>query len=841
MAKDNKNKKGSGGSGKDNNKGQLALGGETPKEKIKPILIEEEMRSSYIEYAMSVIVGRALPDARDGLKPVHRRILYSMYDQGMDATKPYKKSARVVGDVLGKYHPHGDFAIYESLVRMAQDFSLRYPLVDGQGNFGSIDGDGAAAMRYTEARMSKIASELLADLDKDTVKFTPNFDESTSEPSVLPTKLPNLLLNGSSGIAVGMATNIPPHNLKEICLAVEALVEDPEISVKKLMKFVLGPDFPTGGIIRGGEGIKSAYETGKGSITVTGKFSVEPAYKKKDRMSIVITEIPYMINKSNMIEKIAELVREKKIEGISDLRDESGREGMRIYIELKKESNAQIVIKQLLKYTTLQSNFSVNLLAIVDGEPKVCNLKDLLEEFVKHRFEVITRRTKYELRKAEERAHILEGLLIALANLDAVIKLIRGSKAPEDAKAGLIKNFKLSEIQAQAILDMRLQRLTQLESLKVKTEHKELMERIKDFKDILAKKSRVFTIITNETKEIREKYGDDRRTEIQGAIQEVNVEDLIPKDEVAVFITMQGFVKRLPIKTFRNQMRGGKGVVGMATRDEDVIEKIYVTSTHSYLMCFTNFGKAYSFKVYDIPDASRVSKGQSIENFLELSAGEQVTTAIPVENLESKDFLVMATKRGVIKKTEVSEFANLRRSGVIAIVLDKGDELDYVQQTDGKTDIVMGTQEGLIIRFKEKDVRPMGRSSKGVTAIKLSKEDAVISMDCIKDPKSEILVISERGYGKRTPLNEFKVQGRAGKGIKLMTVKKDKTGPVARMRVVMADDEVMIVTNNGTVSKQLVKNISVQHRAASGVILQRVGNNEKVVDLGVVAKVPDEE
>jgi len=840
MAKD-KNKRGSGGNGKDNGKGQLALGGETPKEKIKPILIEEEMRSSYIEYAMSVIVGRALPDARDGLKPVHRRILYSMYDQGMDATKPYKKSARVVGDVLGKYHPHGDSAIYESLVRMAQDFSLRYPLVDGQGNFGSIDGDGAAAMRYTEARMSKIASELLADLDKETVDFTPNFDESTKEPSVLPTKLPNLLLNGSSGIAVGMATNIPPHNLKEICLAVEALVEDPETSVKKLMKFVLGPDFPTGGIIRGAEGIKSAYETGKGSITVTGKFSVEPAYKKKDRMSIVITEIPYMINKSNMIEKIAELVREKKIEGISDLRDESGREGMRIYIELKKEANAQIVIKQLLKYTTLQSNFSVNLLAIVDGEPKVCNLKDLLEEFIKHRFEVITRRTKYELRKAEERAHILEGLLIALANLDAVIKLIRGSKAPEDAKAGLIKNFKLSEIQAQAILDMRLQRLTQLESLKVKTEHKELMEKIKDYKDILAKKSRVFTIISSETKEIREKYGDDRRTEIQGAIQEVNVEDLIPKDEVAVFITMQGFVKRLPIKTFRNQMRGGKGVVGMATRDEDVIEKIYVTSTHSYLMCFTNFGKAYSFKVYDIPDASRVSKGQSIENFLELSAGEQVTTAIPVENLESKDFLVMATKRGTIKKTEVSEFANLRRSGVIAIVLEKGDELDYVQQTDGKTDIVMGTQEGLIIRFKEKDVRPMGRSSKGVTAIKLSKEDAVISMDCIKDPKSEILVISERGYGKRTPLNEFKVQGRAGKGIKLMTVKKDKTGPVARMRVVNADDEIMIVTNNGTVSKQLVKNISVQHRAASGVILQRVGTNEKVVDLGVVAKVPDEE
>lgn len=820
---------------------QLALGGNAPTDRIKPILIEEEMRSSYIEYAMSVIVGRALPDARDGLKPVHRRILYSMYDQGMDATKPYKKSARVVGDVLGKYHPHGDLAIYESLVRMAQDFSLRYPLVDGQGNFGSIDGDGAAAMRYTEARMSKIASELLADLDKETVDFTPNFDESTKEPSVLPTKLPNLLLNGSSGIAVGMATNIPPHNLKEICLAVEALVEDPEISVKKLMKFVMGPDFPTGGIIRGGEGIKSAYETGKGSITVTGKFSVEPAYKKKDRMSIVITEIPYMINKSNMIEKIAELVREKKIEGISDLRDESGREGMRIYIELKKDANAQIVIKQLLKYTTLQSNFSVNLLAIVDGEPKVCNLKDLLEEFVKHRFEVITRRTKYELRKAEERAHILEGLLIALANLDAVIKLIRGSKTPDEAKTGLIKSFKLSEIQAQAILDMRLQRLTQLESLKVKTEHKELMEKIKDYKDILAKKSRVFGVISSETKEIREKYGDERRTEIQGAIQEVNVEDLIPKDEVAVFITMQGFVKRLPIKTFRNQMRGGKGVVGMATRDEDVIEKIYVTSTHSFLMCFTNFGKAYSFKVYDIPDASRVSKGQSIENFLELSAGEQVTTAIPVENLESKDFLVMATKKGVIKKTEVSEFANLRRSGVIAIVLDKGDELDYVQQTDGKTDIVMGTQEGLIIRFKEKDVRPMGRSSKGVTAIKLSKEDAVISMDCIKDPKSEILVISERGYGKRTPLNEFKVQGRAGKGIKLMTVKKDKTGFVARMRVVKPDDEVMIVTNNGTVSKQLVKNISVQHRAASGVILQRVGVNEKVVDLGVVAKVPDEE
>ncbi len=801
--------------------------------------IEEEMRTSYINYAMSVIIGRALPDVRDGLKPVHRRILYSMHEQGMTYGKPFKKSARVVGDVLGKYHPHGDSAIYDSLVRMAQDFSLRYPLIDGQGNFGSIDGDSAAAMRYTEARLSLIANEVLADLDKETVEFLPNFDDSLKEPSVLPSKIPGLLVNGSSGIAVGMATNIPPHNLGEICDAVSAIVDDPEVTPKQLLKIVQGPDFPTGGIIRGSQGIKDAYLTGKGSITVQAAATIEPVPGKKDRECIIVNEIPYQVNKSQLIIRIADLVRDKKLNGVADLRDESGKEGLRIYIEIKKGTPAQYVLNQLYKHTPLQNTFGVSMLSIVDGEPKTLPLKDMLQCFIDFRCEVIKKRTEYDLRKAKERAHIVEGLLIALHDIDAVIKLIKSSKTVQDAKEGLIKKFKLSEIQAQAILDMRLQRLAALEVHKLEEEYKELKKLIDDLEDILKKKSRIFGIVKKEMDEVKKAYGDQRRTRIVSEeAKEVTLEDMIPNDEVVVFLSKQGFVKRMPLLTFRSQMRGGRGVAGMEMAEDDRIDQIFITKTHSYLVLFSDRGKAYRIKVYEVPDAGRASKGQNIRNFITLADGEEITAALELEDFTKQGgFLLMATHQATIKKIEVAEFENIRKSGVLAISLDKGDELGWVQKIADNQEIVCGTKLGMMIRFKSKDVRPMGRNAAGVRGMTLDKEDRLISMDVISDPdKSECLIISSAGYGKRTKVSEYRLQSRGGKGVIAMGLREKKGDVVASFCIVDEDDEIMLVTKKGIVSKQKVSKISLQKRAAKGVTVQRMDGEDEIVDVAKIDK-----
>ncbi|MFC1516994.1 DNA gyrase subunit A [Candidatus Margulisiibacteriota bacterium] len=804
--------------------------------------IEEEMRTSYINYAMSVIVGRALPDVRDGLKPVHRRIMFSMYEQGMFHSKPFKKSARVVGDVLGKYHPHGDSAIYDSLVRMAQDFAMRYPLIDGQGNFGSIDGDNAAAMRYTEARLEKISEEVLADLDKETVEFMPNFDDSLKEPTVLPSKIPGLLLNGSSGIAVGMATNIPPHNLGELADAIIALVDNPDLEIKKLLSIVKGPDFPTGATITGTQGIKDAYAKGKGSIAMQATAAIEPVPGKKDRECIIVNEIPYQVNKSNLIINIADLVRDKKIPGIADLRDESGKEGLRIYIEVKRGVPAQLVLKQLYKHTALRTTFGFNMLAIVDGEPKVLTLKDALTEYINFRVEIVTKRAQFELRKAKERAHILEGLRIALKNIDAVIKLIKASKTVQDAKSGLMKKFKLSEIQAQAILDMRLQKLAALEVQKVEAEYKELKKKIEDLEDVLKKKKRVFDIIKTETAEVKEKYADPRRTMITGEAKETTMEDLIPDNEVVVFLSKQGFAKRIPVQTFRSQLRGGRGVAGMETTDDDRIDQIFVTSTHSYLMLFTDRGKAYRIKVYEIPDASRASKGQNIKNFVTLTDGEVVTAAMDIKDFKKDSgFLLMATEQGVVKKIDVSEFENIRKSGVIAINIDSGDRLRWVSKVSVGEEVVCGTLKGMMIRFKEKDVRPMGRNARGVRGINLKKDDKLISMDVISDAKkAECLIISSLGYGKRTVVNEYRSQSRGGKGVKAMGLRDKKGDVVASFCIVTPEDEIMLVTKNGIVSKQKVKKISLQKRAAKGVTVQRLDKEDKIVDVAKIDKTAEE-
>jgi DNA gyrase subunit A len=830
-------KKGSGGKGKDTPQ-TLGLSAPAGKNVVR-IDIEDEMKTSYINYAMSVIIGRALPDVRDGLKPVHRRILYSMYEQGMVYGKPYKKSARVVGDVLGKYHPHGDSAIYDSLVRMAQDFSLRYPLVDGQGNFGSIDGDSAAAMRYTEARLSLIANEALADLDKETVDFIPNFDDSLKEPAVMPSRIPGLLINGSSGIAVGMATNIPPHNLGEICDAVAALVEDPELEPKKLLKIVQGPDFPTGGIIRGGQGIKEAYLTGRGSVTVQAAATIEPLPGKKDRECIIVTEIPYQVDKSQLIIRIADLVRDKKIPNIADLRDESGKDGLRIYIEIKKGTPAQYVLNQLYKHTPLQSTFGCFMLAIVDGEPKTLTLKEALQCFIDFRFEVVTKRTQFELRKAKERAHIVEGLLIALHDIDAVVKLIKASKTVQEAKDGLMKKFKLSELQAQAILDMRLQRLAALEVKKLEEEYAELKKTIADLEDILKKKSRVFDIIKKEMLEIKHKYGDARRTRIiSEEVKEVTLEDMIPNDEVVVFMSKQGFVKRMPLQTFRSQMRGGRGVTGMEMTEEDRIDQIFITKTHSYLMLFSDRGKAYRIKVYEIPDTGRTSKGQNIRNFVTLADGEEVTAALEIEDFTKQGgYLMMATIKGTVKKIEVSEFENIRKSGVLAISIENGDKLRWVQKVAAGQEIVCGTKLGKMIRFKEKDVRPMGRNAAGVRGMKLDKDERLISMDIISDPnKSECLIISSAGYGKRTKVGEYRLQSRGGKGVIAMGLREKKNDVVASFCIVDEEDEIMLVTKKGIVSKQKVSKISLQKRAAKGVTVQRMDDGDAIVDVAKIDK-----
>jgi len=803
--------------------------------KVVPTTIEQEMKSSYIDYAMSVIVGRALPDVRDGLKPVHRRILFAMDELGLQPNKAYKKSARIVGETLGKYHPHGDVAVYDSMVRMAQDFSLRYLLVDGQGNFGSVDGDSPAAMRYTEVRLAYMATEMLADIEKETVNFGPNFDESLEEPLVLPAKLPNLLINGSSGIAVGMATNIPPQNLSEVVDGICAVIDNPEMEGEELLKIIKGPDFPTGGLICGKQGIKDAYLTGRGLLTIRARVETEEV--KGDKEAIIVKELPYQVNKAELIENIADLVKEKKVVGISDLRDESDRDGMRIYIELKRDVNPEVVLNQLYKRTNMQNTFGVNMVALVGGAPKLLTLKNVIDEYLRHREEVVVRRTKYELRRAEEQAHILEGLLICVANIDAVIKLIRGSKNVDEARQGLMDKFKLSQIQAQAILDLKLQRLTQLERLKIEEEHKALLKLIAELKKILNSRKEVLKIIRDELLGLKEKYGDARRTSIVAAAEDISIEELIPEMDVAILITRDGYVKRMPVTAFRAQLRGGRGISGMTTREEDQIDKIFVSSTHSYILFFTNKGKVYKVKVFELPEASRAGKGSSIANFLQVGEGEMVTAALKIDSFDKKTFLMMSTKNGLAKKVPVQDFQNIRRSGIIAIKIKDGDELGWVRETDGKQEVVLGTQQGLMIRFSEKDIRPMGRAAAGVRGIRVGKNDKVVSMD-ILTPKGDLLVVSEGGFGKKMKMEEFGTQGRGGKGhIAIKLRDKDK---VSRMRIIEKDDELLFVTAKGTMSRQTAEGISTQGRYAKGVRIQRVDEGDCIVDLAAVVSEEEE-
>ncbi len=797
---------------------------------IQPIKIEDEMRHSYIDYAMSVIVGRALPDVRDGLKPVHRRILYAMDELGLQSGKPQKKSARVVGEVLGKYHPHGDLAVYEALVRMAQYFSLRYMLVDGQGNFGSVDGDSAAAMRYTEVRLSPIAMELLADIEKDTVDFGPNFDESLKEPLILPAKIPNLLLNGASGIAVGMATNIPPHNLTEVVDGMVALIDDPELDTVDLMKWVKGPDFPTGGFICGEEGVKNAFTTGRGSLTIRAKVEVEDVRGGKE--ALIVRELPYQVNKANLIERIADHVKEKRITGISDLRDESDRTGMRVYIELKRDANKEVVLNQLFKHTDMQANFGVNMVALVDGAPKLLTLKEMMQEYIDYREEVVISRSKFELKKAEEEAHILEGLQICLSHLDAVIKLIRSSKSPDEARKGLMDKFKLTRIQAQAILDMRLQRLTQLEREKIEEEYKRLQKLIGELKELLASRKKLLGLVKKELVDIKTKYGDERKTHFLGKVEEIEVEELIPDVEVAILTTRDNFIKRMPVTSFRAQQRGGVGVTGMTTREEDIVDKIFVATARSYILFFSNKGKVFRLKAYDIPEVGRTGKGQSIANLLQLEEKEFVTAAVAVKTFDPKKFLVMGTEAGNVKKTSLSDFENIRRSGIIAISLKGDDQLRWVHETDGNREVIFGTAKGMIIRFKEKDARPMGRGAAGTRAIKLRKGDEVIAMDVVGD-KGDLLAVSRGGFGKRMPMKEFRTQRRGGTGLTAMKLREKDA--VARMRIIFPDDELLFVTAQGVISRQKAKGISTQGRYAKGVRIQRLETSDQLVDLARVA------
>jgi len=810
----------------------------TLKQQKIPVYIEDEMRQSYMDYAMSVIIGRALPDVRDGLKPVHRRILYAMYDMGNVWNSPYKKSARIVGDVIGKYHPHGDVAVYDTIVRMAQDFSMRYPLVDGQGNFGSIDGDPPAAMRYTEIRMDQLAGEILADLDKETVDFIPNYDDSLKEPTVLPSRVPNLLVNGSSGIAVGMATNIPPHNLGEVVDGLVAMVEKPDISVKELMKYIPGPDFPTAGFIHGKEAIAQAYAEGRGIIQMRGKAFTETV-KRTGKEQIIISEIPYMINKVRLIEQIAGLVQEKKIEGISDLRDESDRDGMRIVIELKRDTVAEVVINQLYKHTALQESFGVNMLAIVDGRPKLLSLKDALKAFLDHRKEVVTRRTAYDLRKAEERLHILEGLKIALDHLDAVIALIRRSQDPKVAKEGLIQNFGLTEIQAQAILDMRLQRLTGLEREKILQEHKETVELIAKLKAILADEKEIYRIIIEELKDIKERYGDPRRTQILAHTEEISIEDLIVEEDMVVTISHEGYIKRNPVTLYRAQRRGGKGKIGTTTREEDFVESLFVASTHSYILFFTTVGKVYWIKVHELPQAGRAARGKPIVNLLHLEEGEKVSAFLSVREFQEGRFVVFATKKGLTKKTELMAYANPRPSGIRAISLEQGDEVIGVRLTDGQQEIILSTLDGQSIRFKEAQVRSTGRGAYGVVGMRMDKGDEVVSME-ILSLGANILTVAENGYGKRTDMEEYRLQSRGGKGIITMKTT-DKTGRVVGAQQVTDEDQLMLVTNKGKIIRLRVKDIRVIGRNTQGVRLIDLEDSERVVSLARLAEKEEEE
>ncbi|MBC7229865.1 MAG: DNA gyrase subunit A [Actinobacteria bacterium] len=799
--------------------------------KVKPVEIDEEMRRSYIDYAMSVIVGRALPDVRDGLKPVHRRILYGMYEQGLLPNRPHRKSARVVGDVMGKYHPHGDAAIYETLVRMAQDFSSRYELVDGHGNFGSVDGDSPAAMRYTEARLSPISLEMLRDIEKETVDFVPNYDESLQEPSVLPSRFPNLLANGSSGIAVGMSTNIPPHNLGEIIDAAIAVIKDPEVETAELMKLVKGPDFPTGGMVMGLEGLKSAYETGRGVIRVRGKAHVEQS--KSGKSSIVITEIPYQVNKARLTERIAELVREKKLVGVSDLRDESDRAGMRLVVELRKESVPQVVLNQLYKHTQLQESFGIIMIALVGGVPRLMGLKELLSQYVAHQIEVVTRRTRFDLDKAEKRAHILEGLLIALSHLDEVIALIRASRTVQNAKDGLMKKFKLSEEQAQAILDMRLQRLTGLEREKVKEEHKELKKEIARLKEILADESKLRAIIVEELEAIKKRFADPRRTEIVPDYEDLEVEDLIADEEVVVTITHSGYVKRLPINTYRIQRRGGRGVVGMNLKEGDFVEHLFVSSTHHYIHFFSNRGKAYRLKVYELPEGSRAARGQALVNLLPLSSGEKICSVIATRDYPEGAYLVMATRKGMVKKTPFKLYDTPRKDGIIAISLLEDDEVIDTRLTDGKSDLVMVTRNGQAIRFPESDCRPMGRDTRGVKGMTLVGDDEVIAMG-IAAEDADLFVITELGYGKRTAVSKYPRHRRGGKGVRTISFAGGK-GLLVGARVVKENQELMAISVDGVVIRVAVEDISRQGRATQGVRVMRLSESDRVASIAQLA------
>ncbi|MGA9225254.1 MAG: DNA gyrase subunit A, partial [Mesobacillus sp.] len=761
---------------------------EIPNSRVKEINISQEMRSSFLDYAMSVIVARALPDVRDGLKPVHRRILYAMHDLGMHSDKAYKKSARIVGEVIGKYHPHGDSAVYDTMVRMAQDFNYRYMLVDGHGNFGSVDGDAAAAMRYTEARMSKISMELLRDINKDTIDYQDNYDGSEREPVVMPARFPNLLVNGTSGIAVGMATNIPPHQLGEIIDGVLAVSKDPDITIPELMEIITGPDFPTAGLILGRSGIRKAYETGRGSIMLRAKVEIEQ--KSNGKEVIIVRELPYQVNKAKLVEKIAELVRDKKIDGITDLRDESDRKGMRMVIEVRKDANANVLLNNLYKQTALQTSFGINLLALVDGQPKVLNLKQCLTYYLDHQVVVIRRRTEFELKKAEARAHILEGLRIALDNLDAVISLIRSSRTTDIAREGLMTQFNLSEKQAQAILDMRLQRLTGLEREKIEEEFQNLMQLIAELKAILADDEKVLEIIREELTEIKERFNDTRRTEIvSGGLEMIEDEDLIPRENIVITLTHNGYVKRLPVSTYRQQRRGGRGIQGMGTNEDDFVEHLITTSTHDTILFFTNKGKVYRSKGYEIPEFSRTAKGIPIINLLEIEKGEWVNAIIPVEEFVDDWFLFFTTKEGISKRSPLSSFANIRNNGLIALNLRDGDELISVRMTDGSKEMIIGTKNGLMIRFPETDVRSMGRTATGVKGISLSNDDEVVGMEVLEE-SDEILVVTKNGYGKRTPSEEYRRQGRGGKGIKTCNIT-EKNGNLVTMKAVTGEEDLM--------------------------------------------------
>lgn len=793
---------------------------------IVPIDINKEMQKSFIAYAMAVIINRALPDVRDGLKPVHRRILYSMGELNMYPDKPYRKSARLVGDVLGKYHPHGDTAVYDAMVRMAQDFSIRHQLVDGHGNFGSVDGDGAAAMRYTEARMSKITMELMRDIDKDTVDFYPNFDETLEQPAVLPARFPNLLVNGTGGIAVGMATNIPPHNLAETINATIALIDNPEITIEELIDIIPGPDFPTGGIIMGVSGIREAYKTGRGRIRVRAKAEIEKY--NEDRERIVVTEIPYQVNKATLVEKIAELVHDKRLDGISDLRDESDKSGMRIVIELKRNANANVVLNHLYKHTQMQDTFGVIMLALVDGEPRVLSLKAVLEHYLEHQKEVIVRRTKFELEKAQKRAHILEGLIIALDNIDEIVNLIKKSPDAATARASLSERFGLSEVQAQAILDMRLQRLTGLERDKIEAEYKDILSKIEHFNAILSTPQMVLDIIKEDLVEIRDKYADARRTEITFDEDDIDLDELIAREDMVVTLTHYGYIKRISLETYRAQKRGGRGITAMSTREEDFAEQVFVTCTHNQLLFFTNKGKVYMKKCYQIPEAGRTAKGTAIVNMLNLDPDEKISAVFPIESeIEKNSNLVIVTKGGVIKKTPFSEYSNIRQNGLKAVNLREDDELISVMETDGTKNIVVGTRDGMSIIFNEEDVRPMGRVSTGVRAIKLRSGDEVVDA-CIVEKGKQILVITENGYGKRTEASEYRLQTRGGIGLKTMNIT-EKTGKMCGLKIVDGSEEIMLINDAGVVIRMSVDEISLIGRSTQGVRLMRVDDETKVV------------